>query len=33
MDTEQFWDKFAESGSIYDYIEYINKRDSCDDND
>ncbi len=32
MDTEQLWNRFAESGSIDDYLEYISKRDSCNDN-
>lgn len=29
MDTEKLWDKFAESGTIDDYLEY--KRNLCDD--
>lgn len=30
MDTEQLWNKFAESGSIDDYLEY--KRNLYNDN-
>lgn len=33
MDTEQLWNEFTESGSIDDYLKYINQRDfSNDDN-
>lgn len=31
MDTEQLWNRFAESGNIEDYLEY--KRIFCNDND
>lgn len=32
MNTEQLWDKFLKSGSIDDYLKYIDEKGSCNDN-
>lgn len=32
MKTDALWDKFAETGSIFDYLTYSADRDKKDDN-
>lgn len=32
MSEEELWDKFADSGRIDDYLRYINKKETENDN-